>query len=157
MQLSDVNVTNAKAVLSAVSNMFQRKQHIMEQAEERAQRCLQNKAGCIQEHKDTNGNISYTYTRCDSCGCSAPSLFWADTKHCANWTDLQTLKSEAEWIEYKHNKLRDALHNVNEESGNGQPGDTTTIPGHTLQQEQEGERAPGANNVLLIIDTSSEI
>lgn len=143
MKPSDINIKNAKALLSAYYNLYTRYDHVLEQAEERVKRCIKNNAGCAT--MDGQGNIIYTH--CDVCKCSAPALYFANSKNCSNWGDLKTMLPLAEWIEYKQ-KLTNALPEHNENSDKGQSGIGDTIS-ESIQHEAQGEGNRRVENLLF--------
>lgn len=137
--IEDINVKNAKAVFSAYTNMMMGRLHVLEQAEERVQRCLANKAGCV-----TLIDGVYQFTHCDKCKCHAPDLYFVQQKDCPNWGDLQNLRSLEEWLAYKETKKTNETNETKETKNNLHTSNTNALYNHKQDTDKGQQRYGGS-------------
>lgn len=165
-RLENFTLKNFNAVLSSVHNMYSEQEHIKEQAEDRMQRCLKKKKGCIKVYQtlDSNMNLvdNYAFNRCDYCGCSAPGLFYATYKTCKdpdgsiNWTDMM---SKEDWEIEKTKRLNtenNAEYNISSGHTDSEPEPTDSIPEvEEYRDNGHGVREDTENSLLSDTDLSS--
>ena len=168
---------NAEAILSSIRNMYYSGEpHIMEQAAHRMALCLQDNSSCIKKVVNANGEQTYVFGHCDSCGCAAPYLFYATNKTCRyrnsgeiKWSNMM---SEQAWEEFKKIEeieipefLLDINHKTNEQSNDNvrhtdsEPESPNSVESSSTNNATDtrgvssGKQAP----VLLSTNISSEV
>ena len=159
-KLDNFTIKNFKAVISSVHNMYSTQEHVQEQAEDRMQKCIEGKKGCIKVYQTLNddGTLqdNYAFNRCDYCGCSAPGLFYATYKTCKNqdgtinWTDM---KSKEDWEIEKNKRQQEVNAKYNISSGHtdseSQPTDSISeIEGNRQEEREGGIREDTENSIL---------